>query len=157
MPSGGTGTTFVAGNEKVLHSGTDRNPRTRGPFKIEYHVPMFEKVNNKDVMLIYAVIGFGSIALIALGELSGVDVDSFLFRFYLKLVFGGFLVFYSVLVHLVLLPFSKNLDEKGPRFLKVVLGERSSRSTTVIIALLVLIYWIWAFAELINASGFNFF
>ena len=118
---------------------------------------MFEKIESKDVMLIYSVIGFGSVALISLGELTSVEAGTFMFAFYLKLVFGGFLVFYSVLIHFILLPYSRGLDEKGPRVLKSVFGERSSRVLVTAIVFLVLLYWIYAFAELINASEFTFF
>jgi len=107
-------------------------------------------------MLIYAVIGFGSIALVALGELSGVEAGSALFNFYLKLVFGGFLVFYSVLFHFAMLGFSKRMDEQGPRVLKYLLGEQTSRVMIVSIAAAVLVYWIYAFGELMKITGFRF-
>ena len=52
---------------------------------------MFQGIEKKNLMLIYAVIGFGSVALVALGELSVVKTSSILFYFYLKLVFGNHL------------------------------------------------------------------
>ncbi len=125
--------------------------------KIRYSWAMFESIESKNVLLIYAVIGFGSIALVALGELSGAEPGSFLFNFFLKLVFGGFLIFYSVLFHFATLHFSKKVDKKGPKALKLVFGERSSRVTTFIILIAVLFYWVFAFADLMRATDFRFF
>jgi hypothetical protein len=104
---------------------------------------MLKGIESKNMMFIYAVIGFGSVALVALGELSGVEAGSPLYNFYLKLVFGGFLIFYSVLIHLALLTYSRKLDE--------------SRITVFSFAILVLLYWIYAFAELMGSSDFKFF
>ena len=118
---------------------------------------MFEGIESRNLLLIYAVIGFGSIALVALGELSGTEAGTELFNFYLKLVFGGFLVFYSVLFHFALLGFAKKVDEKGSRVLKTFFGEQSSRVFTLCISGAVLIYWIFAFAGLMAATGFRFY
>ena len=125
--------------------------------KVRYNLAMFKNIDSKNVLLIYAVIGFGSIALVALGELSGAEPGSALYDFFLKLVFGGFLVFYSVLVHFATLPFSKKVDKKGPKTLKLVSGERSSRFITFIFLITVLFYWIFAFADLMRATDFRFF
>ena len=118
---------------------------------------MLKGIDSKNMMLIYAVIGFGTIALVALGELSGAEAGSFLYDFYLKLVFGGFLVFYAVLIHFAMLPYSRELDGGGSKALKFMLGERSSRTVVFIMTILVLIYWIFAFGELMNATGFRLF
>lgn len=118
---------------------------------------MFEKIETKNVMLIYSVIGFGSIALVALGELSGVEAGSFLYDFYLKLVFGGFLVFYTVLLHFTMLAFAKKMDDRGPKILKAIFGEHTSRIGIVTIVICVLLYWVLAFAELMRSSDFRFF
>ena len=125
--------------------------------KIRYIRVVFEGIKSKNVLLIYAVIGFGSIALVALGELSVAEPGSFLYDFFLKLIFGGFLVFYSVLFQFATLQFSKRLDENGPKALKLVFGERSSRMTTFLIVVAVLFYWIYAFADLMRATEFRFF
>ena len=120
-------------------------------------MPMLKGISSKNVMLIYAVIGFGTIALVALGELSGVEVGSSLYDFYLKLVFGGFVIFYAVLIHFALLPYSQRLDSDGPKILRYVLGESSSRVFIFTLTFLVLVYWILAFADLMQSSGFRFF
>lgn len=118
---------------------------------------MFEGIESRNTVLVYAVIGFGSIALVALGELSGAESGSFRYDFFLKLVFGGFVVFYSVLFHFATLNFSRKLDEKGPKFLRVVFGERTSRLSIFVIVLAVLIYWLFAFSDLMGATDFKFF
>lgn len=114
------------------------------------------KINeNKNLMLLYAVFGFGSIALVALGELPALDARSDLFRFYIKLIFGGFLIFYSVLIHFALLPLARKLDKTGPRYARLIFGESSSLAIVVALMLSVLIYWIIAFSELLRATGFS--
>ncbi len=70
-------------------------------------------------MLLYAVFGFGSIALVALGELPALDARSDLFRFYIKLIFGGFLIFYTVLIHFALLPPGKETRQNRASLRKV--------------------------------------
>jgi hypothetical protein len=97
---------------------------------------MFEGIESRNTVLVYAVIGFGSVALVALGELSGAEPGSFQYDFLLKLVFGGFVVFYSVLFHFAALNYSRKLDEKGPTVLRVVFGERNSRKSIFVIVII---------------------
>ena len=118
---------------------------------------MFGDMKQKELILIYAVIGFGSVALVALGELSGVDPGTPLFAFYFKLVFGGFLVFYAVLFHFGLLATAKKIDKKRSKIMRFLFGERASRITISTIVFGVLVYWIYSFAELMGAYDINFF
>jgi len=118
---------------------------------------MFQGLDKRDLMLIYAVIGFGSVALVALGELSGVKEGGSLYTFYLKLVFGGFLVFYAVLFHFAQLALAKKIDKTKGTVLRFLLGEKSSRTFINVIIIGVLLYWVLAFADLMSLTGFNFF
>lgn len=118
---------------------------------------MFQGIKHKNLILIYAVIGFGSIALVALGELAGVEQGSVLYNFYLRLVFGGFIVFYAVLFHFGTLSWAEKLDKEGPKYLAFMFGEKSSRFTIMTVVAGVLLYWVFSFADLMAATGFNFF
>lgn len=119
---------------------------------------MFGGMERKELTLVYAVFGFGSVALVALGELSNVDAGSPLFSFYLNLVFGGLAVFYSVFVHFVSLSFSRKMDQKKKRkFTRIMLGARASYLSILLICGAVLVFWIYNFSQLMKALDISFF
>lgn len=118
---------------------------------------MLGKMNEKDLILIYAVIGFGSVALVALGELSSVEPNSRLFKFYLNLVFGGLAVFYVVFVHLSTVSFTRKVDKKKSKIAKFLLGEKSSYRFSVTLILGVLGFWLYTFSEFMQALDITFF
>lgn len=119
---------------------------------------MLGGMDKKELTLVYAVFGFGSVALVALGELSNVEAGSPLFSFYLNLVFGGLAVFYSVFVHFVSLSFSRKVDQKKKRkFTKIMLGERASYISILLICGTVLVFWIYNFSLLMEALDITFF
>ncbi len=119
---------------------------------------MFGDMKQKEMILIYAVIGFGSVALVALGELSSVEPGSPLFKFYLKLVFGGFFVFLVMLFDFGKLFYSRKVDQnKKSRFLRILAGEKLSYVFSIIFTAGVLIFWVFTFANLMDDYDLKFF
>ena len=119
---------------------------------------MFGGMERKELLLVYIVIGFGSVALVALGELSGVEPGGPLFKFYLNLVFGGLAVFYVAFVHFATLSYTRKVDrsKKSKRF-KALFGEKASFAVSIGLSGAVLVFWIHNFAELMRALDLAFF
>ena len=119
---------------------------------------MFGGMKQKELILIYAVFGFGSVALVALGELSSVEPDGPLFKFYLNLVFGGLAVFYAVFIHFATLSYTRKVDQrKKSKLLKRLLGEKASYSFILLFLTGILVFWIYNFAQLMDAFDLKFF
>lgn len=119
---------------------------------------MFGAMKQKELILIFSVVGFGSVALVALGELSSVAPGSPLFKFYLNLVFGGLAVFYAVFIHFATLSFTRKLDQKKKaRFRKLIFGEKSSFIFVLVILGGVLVFWIYTFANLTSGLNLKYF
>lgn len=119
---------------------------------------MFGGMKEKELVFIFSVIGFGSVALVALGELSSVEAGSPLFKFYLNLVFGGLAVFYAVFIHFVTLPYTRKVDQrKNSKLLKNMVGEKASFRFISLILLGVLVFWIYTFSQLMKAYDLKFF
>jgi len=119
---------------------------------------MIDGMGKKELTLIYAVVGFGSVALVGLGELSNVEPNSPLFKFYLNLVFGGLAVFYVVFVHMATITYTRKVDiEKKSKAARFFLGEKSSYIFSVVLILGVLAFWLYNFAELMDAYDLKFF
>ncbi len=119
---------------------------------------MFGGMDKKEMTLVFAVIGFGSVALVGLGELSSVEPNSPLFTFYLNLVFGGLAVFYVVFIHMATITYTRKVDiEKKSKTARFFLGEKSSYIFSVTLILGVLAFWLYTFAELMRAFDITFF
>jgi len=119
---------------------------------------MFGGLQQKDTILVFSVVGFGSVALVALGELSNVEPGSPLFKFYLNLVFGGLTVFYAVFIHFGTLSYTRKVDQrKNSKLLKKLVGEKSSFGFILAILAGVLVFWIYNFSQLMDAYGLEFF
>ncbi len=73
---------------------------------------MFGGMKEKELILIFSVVGFGSVALVGIGELASVEPGSPLFKFYLYLVFGGLAVFYAVFIHFATLSYTRKVDQR---------------------------------------------
>jgi len=61
-----------------------------------------------------------------------------------------------VLFHFAGLRYRQKFDRQGPKILSVLFGERASRIIIFAVTFAVLIYWINAFAKLMQATGFEF-
>lgn len=119
---------------------------------------MFGGMDKKELTLIYATVGFGSVALVGLGELSSVEPGSPLFKFYLNLVFGGLAVFFVVFLHMATVSYTRKVDkEKKSKLARYLLGEKSSYRGSVALILVVLAFWLFTFAELMRVYDLNFF
>lgn len=119
---------------------------------------MFGGMKQKEMVLVFSVVGFGSVALVALGELSNVDAGSALFKFYVNLVFGGLAVFYAVFIHFATISFTQKIDKgKKSGFTKFMLGEKSSFRFVMIILGAVLVFWIYNVATLMDAYDLKLF
>ena len=119
---------------------------------------MFGGMKQKELILIYAAVGFGSVALVGLGEISGSAPGSPFQQFYLQLIFGGFIVFYAVFIHFGTLGLSRRIDQsQGNRLFKSLFGERASFLLTLAFIFGVLVYWIFALVKLARELGLNFF
>lgn len=119
---------------------------------------MFGGMKEKELILVFTVVGFGSVALVALGELSNVDADSALFKFYVNLVFGGLTVFYAVFIHFATISFTQKIDKgKKSEFTKFMLGEKSSFRFVMIILGAVLVFWIYNVSTLMDAFDLKLF
>jgi len=119
---------------------------------------MFGGMEKKELTLVFAVIGFGSVALVGLGELSSVEPNSPLFKFYLNLVFGGLAVFYVVFVHLSTVSYTRKIDQKKKsKVARFLLGEAWSYRVSVTLILGVLAFWLYTFSEFMKALDVTFF
>ncbi len=119
---------------------------------------MFGGMKEKELILIFSVVGFGSVALVGIGELASVEPGSPLFKFYLNLVFGGLAVFYSVFIHFATIPYTRKVDQrKKSKLLKKLVGEKASFGFIIIICAAVFVFWIYNFAQLMDAYDLKFF
>lgn len=119
---------------------------------------MFGGMDKKEQILVFAVIGFGSVAVVALGELSNVEPGSPLFKFYLNLVFGGLAVFYAVFIHFATLSWTRKVDQKkNAKLLKRLVGEKASFKSMLFICMVVLVFWIYNFSRLMGSYDISFF
>ncbi len=119
---------------------------------------MLGGMKQKELILIYAAVGFGSVALVGLGEISGSESGSPFQQFYLQLIFGGFIVFYAVFIHFGTLGLSQRIDQsQTSRIFKSLFGERASFLLTLAFIFGVLVYWIFAIVALATKLGLDFF
>lgn len=119
---------------------------------------MFGGMKQKELILIYAAVGFGSVALVGLGEISGGESGSPFQQFYLQLIFGGFIVFYAVFIHFGTLGLSQRIDQsQTSRIFKSLFGETASYLLTLAFIFGVLVYWIFALVTLATELGLDFF
>ena len=118
---------------------------------------MFAGMKQKELILIYAAVGFGSVALVGLGEISGSAPGSPFQQFYLQLIFGGFIVFYAVFIHFGTLGLSRRIDQsQRNKLFKYLFGEKSSYLLTLAFIFGVLVYWIFAIVALATELGLDF-